>query len=74
MLGKVGSILAMVPDPIVAGITIFSSATVAAVGVGSLRTLPHSARNELIFGVALLLGFTVPQWATAHPEALQTGG
>lgn len=73
VLGKMGAVLAMVPDPVVAGISIFSFATVAAVGVGSLRSLQSSARNELILGVALLLGFTIPQWAKSNLDALETG-
>lgn len=47
---------------------------VGAVGLSNLQFVNlNSSRNLFIIGLSLMLGFGVPNWMAAHPEAINTG-
>ena len=74
VIGKIGAALALIPDPVIAGLTFVSMSSVVAVGTNSLHSLnQHSARNELILGLSIMLGMAIPAWAKHNSAAYATG-
>ena len=74
VIGKIGAALALIPDPVIAGLSFVSMSSVVAAGTNSLQSLNlNSARNELILGLSILLGLSVPTWAKQNPAAYATG-
>ncbi|XP_023747112.1 nucleobase-ascorbate transporter 11 [Lactuca sativa] len=62
-VGKVGAILASIPQALAASLLCFVWALITALGISTLRyTHTRSFRNIMIVGVSLFLGFSIPAY------------
>ncbi|XP_046380010.2 solute carrier family 23 member 1-like [Haliotis rufescens] len=74
LIGKVGAVLTMMPDPVLGGIVVISFGMVTAVGLSTLSYIDlSSGRNLCIIGSSLLIGLMVPQYFSKNPQAINTG-
>lgn len=74
VLGKVGAVLALIPDPIVGGTLLLGLGMVASVGISVLRFCEmFSTRNITIIGVSFLMGLMIPQWLNENEAIVKTG-
>ncbi|XP_071100850.1 solute carrier family 23 member 1-like [Haliotis cracherodii] len=74
LIGKVGAVLTMMPDPVLGGIVVISFGMVTAVGLSTLSYIDlSSGRNLCIIGSSLLIGLMVPQYFSTNPQAINTG-
>ncbi|KAK3096274.1 hypothetical protein FSP39_025188 [Pinctada imbricata] len=73
-VGKVGAVLAIIPNPIIGGTLLIGLALVVSVGVSVLSYCDMSSmRNITILGMAMLVGLMIPQWLADNPEKVDTG-
>ncbi|XP_046548483.1 solute carrier family 23 member 2-like [Haliotis rubra] len=74
VVGKVGAVFTIIPDPVVGGVNFVAVSTVTAVGVSMLNAVDlSSSRNLLILGISLSLGLLLPDWMAANENAINTG-
>ncbi|XP_033756971.1 solute carrier family 23 member 2-like [Pecten maximus] len=74
VVGKIGAVLTLIPDPVIGGILTVVFGMVTMVGISTLQyTDMSSTRNLTIMAIAIILGLMVPQWITQNPNAIQTG-
>ncbi|XP_060065562.1 solute carrier family 23 member 2-like [Ylistrum balloti] len=74
VIGKIGAILTLIPDPIIGGILTVVFGMVAMVGISTLQfTDMSSTRNLTILAISIILGLMVPEWIAKNPNAIQTG-
>lgn len=71
MVGKIGAILASIPQALAAAILCFMWALIVALGLSTLQyTQTASFRNITIVGVALFLGLSIPAYIQQYlPES-----
>ncbi len=75
IIGKFGAALAVVPDPIIGGMSSVTLGIIISLGISGVKHLDMtSSRNITILGVSHILGIMVPRWFQANPDAIQTGG
>ncbi|KAK3105755.1 hypothetical protein FSP39_004949 [Pinctada imbricata] len=73
-VGKVGAVLAIIPNPIIGGALLIGLALVVSVGISVLSYCDMSSmRNITILGMAMFVGLMVPQWLADNPEKVDTG-
>lgn len=70
LIGKVGAILASIPQALAASILCFMWALIVAIGLSNLQyTQSASFRNIMIVGASLFLGLSIPAYFQQyHPE------
>ncbi|XP_046335036.2 solute carrier family 23 member 2-like [Haliotis rufescens] len=74
VVGKVGAVFTIIPDPVVGGVNLVATSTVTAVGVSMLHTVDlSSSRNLLILGTSVTLGILLPDWMAANEDSINTG-
>lgn len=74
VIGKFGAILALIPEPIIGGTLLIGLGMVVSVGISVLQFSDMSSmRNITVLGVSFLAGLMIPEWITAHPQAINTG-
>ncbi|EDO33581.1 predicted protein [Nematostella vectensis] len=74
VVGKIGALFTIIPDPFVGGVFMVMFGMVAAVGISNLQFINlNSSRNLFIIGVSLMLGFALPWYLNKHPETIATG-
>ncbi|KAL3863440.1 hypothetical protein ACJMK2_005196 [Sinanodonta woodiana] len=76
IIGKVGAVITLIPEPIIGGTLTVVFGMVSAVGISTLKFIDMgSTRNMTIFGISLLLGLMVPQWINdpRNAGAIHTG-
>ncbi|XP_067657088.1 solute carrier family 23 member 2-like [Haliotis asinina] len=74
VVGKVGAVFTIIPDPVVGGVNFVTVSTVTAVGVSMLKSVElSSSRNLFILGMSLSLGLLLPDWMVANANAINTG-
>lgn len=74
VIGKIGAVLTLIPDPVIGGILTVVFGMVAMVGISTLQyTDMSSTRNLTILAISIILGLMVPQWIAQNPNAIQTG-
>lgn len=74
VVGKVGAVLALIPDPIVGGTLLLGLGMVASVGISVLQFCElFSTRNITIIGVSFLMGLMIPQWLIENEAIVKTG-
>ncbi|WVZ68114.1 hypothetical protein U9M48_017095 [Paspalum notatum var. saurae] len=73
IVGKVGALIASIPDVMVAALLCFMWAMLCALGLSNLRySATGSSRNSIIVGLALFLSLSVPSYFQqygVHPNA-----
>ena len=70
MVGKLGSLIATVPSPVIGGAYIALFGTIGALGIQVLmRADMKSQRNVLIVGFAFLMALGLPGWVSDNKEA-----
>ncbi|CAH1798276.1 unnamed protein product [Owenia fusiformis] len=73
-VGKVGTALATIPDPILGGISILTMGLLTAVGLSFIKYADCSSiRNLSILGLAIYGGYMTSRWTGDHPNAIKTG-
>jgi nucleobase transporter 1/2 len=74
IVGKLGAVLTLIPDPIIGGTLTVVFGMVAAVGISVLQFIDFSStRNLTILALSLILGIMIPEWLAQHEDAIQTG-
>lgn len=74
IVGKLGAVLTLIPDPIIGGTLTVVFGMVAAVGISVLQFMDFSStRNLTILALSLILGIMIPEWLAQHEDAIQTG-
>ena len=76
VVGKMGAILSLIPEPVIGGTITVLFGVVTAVGVSSLQFVDlNSIRNLTIFGLSLILGLSVPSYINdpKNAGAINTG-
>ncbi|XP_071091112.1 solute carrier family 23 member 2-like [Haliotis cracherodii] len=74
VVGKVGALFTIIPDPVVGGVNLVATSTVTAVGVSMLHRVDlSSSRNLLILGTSVTLGILLPDWMAANGDSINTG-
>jgi nucleobase transporter 1/2 len=74
IVGKLGAVLTLIPDPIIGGTLTIVFGMVAAVGISALQFIDFSStRNLTILALSLILGIMIPEWLAQHEDAIQTG-
>jgi nucleobase transporter 1/2 len=74
IVGKLGAVLTLIPDPIIGGTLTIVFGMVAAVGISVLQFIDFSStRNLTILALSLILGIMIPEWLAQHEDAIQTG-
>uniref|UniRef100_A0A0G4HXR0 Uncharacterized protein n=1 Tax=Chromera velia CCMP2878 TaxID=1169474 RepID=A0A0G4HXR0_9ALVE len=69
LVGKVGGLLASIPDPVFGGMYLALFGIITGVGISQLQHVDlGSMRNVMIIGFSLLLGFVLPAFAKADAE------
>lgn len=63
VIGKLGALLSIIPEPVIGGTLMVLFGVVTAVGVSSLQfTDLSSTRNLTVFGLSMMLGLSIPQY------------
>ncbi|XP_076435205.1 solute carrier family 23 member 2-like [Babylonia areolata] len=74
VVGKVGALFSLIPDPVVGGALAVILSIVSAIGLGvSQHADMTRLRNLTILGLSLILGLMVPRWASEHADLINTG-
>nr|XP_022290097.1 solute carrier family 23 member 2-like isoform X1 [Crassostrea virginica] len=74
VLGKVGAVLALIPDPIVGGTLLLGLGMVASIGIAVLQFCEmFCTRNITIVGLSFLMGLMVPEWLVENKDLGNTG-
>ncbi|XP_067937954.1 solute carrier family 23 member 2-like [Watersipora subatra] len=74
LLNKFCAVFVTIPDPIVGGIYIVMFGMVTAVGLSNLQFVDlNSSRNLFIVGTSLILGLSLPDWASKNKDSINTG-
>lgn len=74
VVGKVGAVLALIPDPIVGGTLLLGLGMVASVGISVLQFCElSSTRNITIIGISFLMGLMLPEWLSENEDFVKTG-
>ncbi|KAL4231904.1 hypothetical protein ACF0H5_009480 [Mactra antiquata] len=76
VVGKIGAVLTLIPDPVIGGTLAVMFGMVSAVGISTLQFIDlESTRNLTIIGVSLLLGLMIPQYVNnpKHADNINTG-
>ncbi|KAL3863439.1 hypothetical protein ACJMK2_005195 [Sinanodonta woodiana] len=76
IIGKVGAVITLIPEPIIGGTSTVMFGIVSAVGISTLKFIDMgSIRNMTILGISLILGLMVPQWINdpRNAGAINTG-
>ncbi|XP_071090074.1 solute carrier family 23 member 2-like isoform X3 [Haliotis cracherodii] len=74
VIGKIGAIFTIIPDPIIGGVNLITLGMVTAVGVSTLQFIDlRSSRNLMIIGTSMMLGLKIPDWMATHSQSIDTG-
>lgn len=76
VVGKIGAVLTLIPDPVIGGSLGVLLGIVSAVGISTLQFVDlQSIRNLTIIGVSLILGLMIPQYVNNpdHADVINTG-
>lgn len=74
LVGKVGAVLALIPEPIIGGTLLLGLGMVASIGISVLQFCDlSSTRNITVLGVSFLMGLMVPEWLSENAEKVKTG-
>ncbi|CAH1798280.1 unnamed protein product [Owenia fusiformis] len=73
-VGKIGTALALIPEPILGGVSIMTLGLLGAVGLSCIRYAEcTSIRNLSILGLAIYGGLMISNWMATHPNTINTG-
>ena len=74
IFGKLAGALATIPEPIIGGAITVGLGLVIIVGMSQLHAVDLEAtRNQMVLGLALMLGVMLPFYIEKFPDALHTG-
>ena len=74
VVGKFGAVLAIVPDPVTAGLSIVGTGRLISVGIAALQHMDfNSPRNQTRLGVSMFLPLCLSGWIKKNPTIIQTG-
>ncbi|XP_046558665.1 solute carrier family 23 member 2-like isoform X1 [Haliotis rubra] len=74
VIGKIGAVFTIIPDPIIGGVNLITLGMVTAVGVSTLQFIDlRSTRNLMIIGTSTMLGLKIPDWMASNSQAINTG-
>ena len=74
VIGKLGALLALVPDPVVGGILAASMAMIFSSAVNMLTHVEMtSSRNQIVLGLSFTLGVSTPIYTNTYRDDIDTG-
>ena len=74
LFGKLGAVLAIIPDPVIGGTVVVGLGMVTTVALSNVHMVDmKEPRNMMVLGVALILGMMLPRWVEEHPGVINTG-
>ena len=74
VVGKVGAILAMVPNPVVGGLIFVGLGMCFSIAITNLQHVNiNCGRNQMVLGLAMVTGVVVPIWLKENKSAIDTG-
>ncbi|KAK2172435.1 hypothetical protein NP493_959g01063 [Ridgeia piscesae] len=74
LFGKLGAVLAIIPDPVIGGTVVVGLGMVTTVALSNVHMVDmKEPRNMMVLGVALILGMMLPRWVEEHPGVIHTG-
>ncbi|XP_047739598.1 solute carrier family 23 member 1 [Hyalella azteca] len=74
LMGKVGAVFIIIPEPIIGGIFVVVFSMITSVGLSALQhVVLSSPRNLFVLGFSVFTGLAVPMWVKQHPGSLRTG-
>ncbi|KAI5652159.1 permease family domain-containing protein [Phthorimaea operculella] len=74
VVGKLGAVFIIIPQPIVGGLFCVMFGMISAFGLSALQYVDlNSARNLYIIGFSLFFPLVLTRWMTAHSGVIQTG-
>ncbi|XP_028157856.1 solute carrier family 23 member 2 isoform X2 [Ostrinia furnacalis] len=74
VVGKLGAVFIIIPQPIIGGLFCVMFGMIAAFGLSALQYVDlNSSRNLYIIGFSLFFPLVLTRWMAAHSGAIQTG-
>lgn len=74
VIGKLGAVFIMIPDPVVGGIFCVMFGMITAFGLSTLQYVDlRSTRNLYIIGLSMFFPMVLCPWIQQHPAAIKTG-
>ncbi|KAI0237705.1 Solute carrier family 23 member 2 [Lamellibrachia satsuma] len=74
LFGKVGAVLAIIPEPVIGALIIVGLGMVITVALSNIHLIDMRVpRNLMILGIAMMLGMMLPPWVKQHPGFIKTG-
>ncbi|XP_049869506.1 solute carrier family 23 member 2 isoform X2 [Pectinophora gossypiella] len=74
VVGKLGAVFIIIPQPIVGGLFCVMFGMISAFGLSALQYVNlHSSRNLYIIGFSLFFPLVLTRWMAAHSGVIQTG-
>ncbi|XP_050345921.1 solute carrier family 23 member 2 [Nymphalis io] len=74
VIGKLGAVFILIPQPIVGGLFCVMFGMIAAFGLSALQYVDlNSSRNLYIIGFSLFFPLVLTRWMSAHSGVIQTG-
>ena len=76
VVGKIGAVLTLIPDPVIGGNLTVMLAMVFSVGISTVKFIDiDSTRNLTILGTSIIVGLMVPQYINdpANANLIDTG-
>ncbi|XP_060073951.1 solute carrier family 23 member 1-like isoform X2 [Ylistrum balloti] len=74
VFGKVGAVMASIPDPVIGGVYVVTCGLLVATGISSLKKVDlSSTRNIAVLGISLYLGLVASEWTKLNKDSINTG-
>ncbi|XP_021359080.1 solute carrier family 23 member 1-like [Mizuhopecten yessoensis] len=74
IIGKLGAVMASVPDPVIGGVSIVTFGLLVSIGLSSLQTVNlSSTRNLSVLGTSLYVGLVTSEWLKLNKDSINTG-
>ena len=74
VVGKFGTVFALLPRPVIGGIFWALFGLIISVGLSTLQHVNlNSSRNLFVLGFAFFNGMVVPSWVNQNSNSIQTG-
>ncbi|OWF47664.1 solute carrier family 23 member 1-like [Mizuhopecten yessoensis] len=74
VIGKLGAVMASLPDPVIGGVSIITFGLLVSVGLSSLQKVNlSSTRNLAVLGTSLYAGLVTSEWLKLNKDSINTG-
>ena len=74
VFGKLGAVLAILPEPVVSGMMLVGLSMIFSIAISNLEHVDmRLSRNQMVLGMAVILGVTVPIYVKQDLQGFRTG-